>query len=415
MEQSFRGRRLFARHCGLLWRVLLVCVLVPWLGWIGTYPVSAQSGSVYTVRAGDSLIRIAARYGLSASQLAAANGLQWNSWVYVGQRLTIPGQGSSVDPTTGTGTYVVQAGDTLVSIAARHGLTVSQLASLNGLGANAWVYIGQRLKVSGSASTPTQPTQTAPTATGTYIVRPGDTLIGIAMRHGVTVSRLAAANGLYATSWVYSGQQLKIPGQSSTPVTSPPSTDGTYTVRPGDTLISIAARHGVSVSHLAAANGLYVSAWVYTGQRLKIPGPASAPAAPAPTPAAPNPTPAASQPSGSGKWIDVNLTAQSLIAYEGQTAVFQTKVSTGIWQYPTVVGTFQVYVKYAATRMTGPGYNLPNVPWTMYFYRGYAIHGTYWHSNFGTPMSHGCVNLSIPDAKWVYDWAPVGTKVVTHY
>jgi len=410
MEQMLRSRHLSARHCGHLWRwVVAVCALLSCLEWLGTYPVSAQGGGVYTVRAGDSLINIAARHGVSASQLAAANGLQWNSWVYVGQRLKIPGQSSSpTGPTTGTGTYVVQPGDTLISIAARHGLTVSQLASMNSLGANAWVYVGQRLKVSGNASTPTQPAQPAPAASGTYIVRPGDTLIGIALRHGITASRLAATNGLYVTSWVYAGQQLKIPGQSSSPAAPSPATGGTYVVRPGDTLISIAVRHGVSVSHLAAANGLYVSAWVYVGQRLKIPGQGS-------TPAVPNPAPAAPQPSGSGKWIDVNLSAQSLIAYDGQTAVFNARVSTGIWRYPTVVGTFQVYVKYASTRMVGPGYNLPNVPWTMYFYRGYALHGTYWHNNFGTPMSHGCVNLSIPDAQWLYNWAPVGTRVVTHY
>jgi lipoprotein-anchoring transpeptidase ErfK/SrfK len=51
----------------------------------------------------------------------------------------------------------------------------------------------------------------------------------------------------------------------------------------------------------------------------------------------------------------------------------------------------------------------------MYFYRGYGLHGTYWHNNFGTPMSHGCVNLSTPDARWLFSWAPVGTKVVSHY
>jgi lipoprotein-anchoring transpeptidase ErfK/SrfK len=60
-------------------------------------------------------------------------------------------------------------------------------------------------------------------------------------------------------------------------------------------------------------------------------------------------------------------------------------------------------------------YYLPNVPHVMYFYGGYGLHGTYWHNNFGTPMSHGCVNLSQTDAEWLYNWASVGTKVVTHY
>jgi len=65
--------------------------------------------------------------------------------------------------------------------------------------------------------------------------------------------------------------------------------------------------------------------------------------------------------------------------------------------------------------MIGPGYNLPNVPWVMYFYDGYAIHGTYWHHNFGHPMSHGCINMTIPDAHWLYNWAPKGTLVVIHW
>ena len=62
--------------------------------------------------------------------------------------------------------------------------------------------------------------------------------------------------------------------------------------------------------------------------------------------------------------------------------------------------------------MTGPGYNLPNVPWTMYFYGGYAIHGAYWHNNFGQRMSHGCVNMKPNEAKWLFNWTPKGTLVV---
>ena len=89
--------------------------------------------------------------------------------------------------------------------------------------------------------------------------------------------------------------------------------------------------------------------------------------------------------------------------------------STGTWQYPTVTGQYHVYIKYRYKHMSGPGYSLPNVPFTMFFYQGYAIHGTYWHSNFGTPMSHGCVNLSIPDSEWIYNFASVGTLVNVHY
>ena len=61
--------------------------------------------------------------------------------------------------------------------------------------------------------------------------------------------------------------------------------------------------------------------------------------------------------------------------------------------------------------MSGPGYYLPNVEWVMYFYQGYGLHGTYWHSNFGQPMSHGCVNLTNDDARWFYEFASLGTPV----
>lgn len=115
------------------------------------------------------------------------------------------------------------------------------------------------------------------------------------------------------------------------------------------------------------------------------------------------------------RWIDVDLTNQSVIAYEGDTPVNTFIVSTGTWAHPTVTGQFHIYVKYRYTDMEGPGYYLPDVPYTMYFYDGYGLHGTYWHSNFGTPMSHGCINLRTEDAAWLYNWAKVGTMVNIHY
>ncbi len=115
-----------------------------------------------------------------------------------------------------------------------------------------------------------------------------------------------------------------------------------------------------------------------------------------------------------GRWIDVDLSAQRVFAYEGDKRVKTFVVSTGVSRYPTVMGQFRVYVKYVADDMAGPGYYLPDVPYTMYFYRGYALHGTYWHNNFGTPMSHGCVNLRTEDAEWLFKFASVGTLVNVH-
>jgi len=110
----------------------------------------------------------------------------------------------------------------------------------------------------------------------------------------------------------------------------------------------------------------------------------------------------------------VDLSQQRLYAHEGQKTVLTAVVSTGTRWTPTITGRFKIYAKYRAAPMSGPGYYLPNVPYTMYFYRGYAIHGTYWHHNFGTPMSHGCVNMKTPQAKQLFNWAPRGTLVVVH-
>ncbi len=138
------------------------------------------------------------------------------------------------------------------------------------------------------------------------------------------------------------------------------------------------------------------------------------------TPTAQIPTPAYASQSdrasaAGGHWIDVNLSQQMVYAYEGDTVVNSFLVSTGTWMHPTLTGQYHVYVKLRYTDMAGPDYYLPNVPFTMYFYKGYGLHGTYWHHNFGTPMSHGCVNLSIPDAEWLYNFASVGTLVNVHY
>ena len=115
------------------------------------------------------------------------------------------------------------------------------------------------------------------------------------------------------------------------------------------------------------------------------------------------------------RWIDVDLTQQMVFAYEGDTVVNSFVVSTGTWLTPTVTGRHKIYVKVRVQDMSGPGYYLRDVPWVMFFSGDYGIHGTYWHNNFGTPMSRGCVNLTIDDAAWLFNWASVGTVVNVHY
>jgi lipoprotein-anchoring transpeptidase ErfK/SrfK len=116
------------------------------------------------------------------------------------------------------------------------------------------------------------------------------------------------------------------------------------------------------------------------------------------------------------RFIGVSLGQQMLWAYRGDQLVLSTAVSTGKAGFETPVGRYAVINKLPSQTMEGviggEYYNVPDVPWVLYFTdRGHAIHGTYWHSNFGTPMSHGCVNLPLDPAAWLYEWAPLGTPI----
>ena len=124
------------------------------------------------------------------------------------------------------------------------------------------------------------------------------------------------------------------------------------------------------------------------------------------------------------KRIEIDLTNQKLYAFEGDIKVLDVLVSTGKWG-KTPTGEFRIWTKLKSTKMSGGSkelhtyYYLPNVPFTMYFYnseipatRGYGIHGTYWHSNFGHPMSHGCINMKTEEAEKLFYWAnpEIGNK-----
>lgn len=171
-----------------------------------------------------------------------------------------------------------------------------------------------------------------------------------------------------------------------------------YTVQPGDTLAQIAERFGFKTSDLSRANHLSNADLIFVGQVLLL--------------ATPDPLDGPQSPNQVGKQIVVVLSEQMTYVYEDGLIIKSFLISSGVAAYPTVTGNFAIYVKLESTRMTGPGYDLKDVPWVMYFYQGYSFHGTYWHSNFGTPMSHGCVNMSVEDADWLFHWASVGTPVL---
>lgn len=111
------------------------------------------------------------------------------------------------------------------------------------------------------------------------------------------------------------------------------------------------------------------------------------------------------------KWIEVNLSEQRLLAHEGDQVIYEFPISSGKLWTPTITGEFRIWSKFKYTKMSGGSqalgnyYYLPNVPFTMFFHGDYSIHGTYWHDNFGQPMSHGCVNMRTPDAEKIFYWS----------
>ncbi|MGN6221071.1 MAG: LysM peptidoglycan-binding domain-containing protein [Microbacterium sp.] len=193
-------------------------------------PAVQPAPATYTVARGDTVSRIAARFGLRTADVLALNGLSWSSVIYPGQVLKLTAAPAAAPaptapaapPAASSGSYTVQRGDTISSIAKRHGVTTNAVLSANGLGWSSIIYPGQRISIPGraapAASTPTAPTApapappTAPSAGGTsYTIVAGDTISAIAKRHGVSVNAVLAANGLVATSIIYPGQTIKVP------------------------------------------------------------------------------------------------------------------------------------------------------------------------------------------------------------
>ncbi|WP_050179787.1 peptidoglycan endopeptidase [Domibacillus robiginosus] len=247
--------------------------------------VYTAAASSYTVRSGDSLGLIASRHKTSVAALKQLNGLT-SDLIYVGQKLKVNGKAATLTkpsslskPAISTGTYTVQSRDSLGLIASRYKTSVSSLKQLNGLSSDV-IYVGQKLKVSGSSSSAKPVSTSKPstsTSTSTYTVKSGDSLGVIASRYKTTVSALKQLNGL-TSDVIYVGQKLKVSGSAagtgkptSTVKPSPPVSTGVYTVKSGDSLSLIASRHGMSTAALKQMNGLK-SDVIFVGQKLKVAG-----------------------------------------------------------------------------------------------------------------------------------------------
>lgn len=242
-----------------------------------TPSTSTTTAATYTVKAGDTLGQIAANHQTSVNQLVQLNKLANPNLIYVGQVLTIKQATSASQSTTATpakpassATYTVKAGDTLSQIAASHGTSYQNLASLNHLSNPNEIYVGQTLKLQATTSTPAQtPTPAASTNQGTYTVKAGDTLSAIAAAHGTSYEALAQVNGISNPNEIYVGQTLKFTAPTrTTSVTTTSAKRGAYTVTAGDTLYEIAQKVGVNWQQLAQTNHISQPYTIYVGQKL---------------------------------------------------------------------------------------------------------------------------------------------------
>jgi LysM repeat protein len=224
----------------------------------------AQSNGQYVVQAGDTLSQIAAEFNTSVAALLRANPqVSASGTIYTGEVLELPGA-LLVNPTTGIQQYFVQSGDTLGSIAARFGVSISDLLAWNSQISDAsLIYPGEPIDLFGSSAVIPN------TGSSTYTVQAGNTLSTIAAEFGTTVTALEQANPqITDPNLIYTGEVINLP----VPVVIPNTGGQTYTVQPGDTLLSIANQYGTTVGALLTANPSIVDQnLIYPGEVIAIP------------------------------------------------------------------------------------------------------------------------------------------------
>jgi LysM repeat protein len=370
----------------------------------------------------------------------------------------------------GQTTYEVQPGDTLFDIAARHGVSVGELAAANGLSGTAWVYVGQQLVIPASQTDrqviPPEPVSKLSLIADTRVPDPLPQLPLLPQAQPAEATSFTYARVIQDDAPVYghpSEATLGLPprrrlgsGFIWVSVQGQTSYEGKdyYRINAGEYVLAEA----LSLYRPSTFQGVALSAgperpfaWILTPvQPLLTPGGAVNAEAPAHRrydlvqifatenlgdqvwyligphqwinqihvgkvePSAP---PEGVPPDAA--WIEVNLFEQTLAAYVGDRLVYATLVSSGLPGWDTPQGLFQIWLKVQVGKMSG-GYNRPDyyfledVRWTMYFNRDVALHTAYWHDGFGYKHSHGCVNLAPFDARWLFEWAPEDVWVWVH-
>jgi LysM repeat protein len=312
--------------------------------------------------------------------------------------------------------HTVQQGESLSQIAIDHGTTVTALRQLNGLEEADVIWVGMVLQLSVEDVLESEITEQLES------LKLEATNFARTDRDSRVVDRVSedstALNDVTGNNQVVSAA-VTTTASSETEIII-------HTVTRGEHLGTLSRRYGVSATTIAQANDLVDANVIVPGQQLLIPRVAVeanvAPSIQVDTETTETVTLSATDyhthtelPTGltrrTEKWIDVDLSEQRVVAYAGLQAVQAFTVSTGLPGTPTVQGEFRIWAKtplqdmYGGNRAAGDYYYLEDVPWVQYFYEDYAFHGATWHVNFGQPMSRGCVNMRVEDAKWLFEWA----------
>lgn len=394
-------------------------VLVP--GSVEPDPVSL---GIHTVRVGDSLAGIAEEHGVSLEKLLFFNGMSSPSQLWVGQPILVPvavgGPEEGLD-----GQHLVLRGETLYGIARRYDIDWQALAAHNGLGDNQPLLAGMTLDIPEAGAVIAEPRTEErylapiPVSSVVHTVTLGETLYSIARRYSVDLQDLKSINDLADASLLWVGQNLTLPALQdgadpvpqvvktaqvvsssrvpSVSVPEEPPSSFVHVVLPGETLTTIAERYRSSADLVQSFNQLSSRNLIHPGQRLYIPDKASG-----------------IDGFQGRRWVEIDLSEQTLTAWDNDDVYMQTRISSGTSQYPTPTGLFHIWHMNPVQTMSGPGYSLPNVRFNMYFFHDYAMHGTWWHDNFGQPMSHGCVNMTNEEAERLYHFVSLGTEVWVH-
>ncbi|WP_313813548.1 LysM peptidoglycan-binding domain-containing protein [Glutamicibacter sp.] len=245
------------------------------------------------IPAGATLSALAVKYDTTVGKLKDLNNLK-NDFIVAGKSLKVPGQGSSKSSSSskssksskgsGTGNYTVKSGDTLSGIANKHDMSLSSLLEMNDISASKTIYPGNKLKVKGGSSSNSGSKNTShrssSSSSSNYTVKAGDTLSGIAAKHNMSLQALLSKNNISSSKIIRPGDKIKVNGgsndssksssKSSAPKAS--SSSASYTVKSGDTLSGIAAKHGMKLSELLSINGISASKKIFPGDKVKVSG-----------------------------------------------------------------------------------------------------------------------------------------------